>query len=94
MNSIDTLTRIIKQNFTSFIMSYESVNLVDSSIISNRISICAPTVNVETSQINANGKGCDSSNGLTAGSMYENCAGTGGSNGGNGGYGGAESADP
>mmetsp|Transcript_32354 Transcript_32354/g.23370 ORF Transcript_32354/g.23370 Transcript_32354/m.23370 type:complete len:123 (+) Transcript_32354:1837-2205(+) len=81
------------KNYTVVVMAFEEIDLKGVNLSGPRISMCAPSIQLIDSDINASWKGCQSNQGLGAGEQGDYCAGQGGAHGGFGGYGGTTTND-
>ena len=79
--------KILSNNYTIYLVSFDEISLEGSLISAPRIGLCAPNINSTKSVLDAANKGCSPPDGLGMGGANETCPGAGGSHGGKGGYG-------
>lgn len=95
MTSLENSVSALMKNFTIQIIAFEKIDLYGSQITGPRISLCAPEIIVDNSDIDAEGKGCQPEKGIGKGHSpeYASCQASGGAHGGYGGFGGSISKD-
>lgn len=65
----------LMKNYTIVVTAFESIGFNGLDLSGPRLSLCAPTIELNYTNINASGKGCESNTGLGAGVKGEYCAG-------------------
>lgn len=83
----------LMKNYTVVVTAFEKIAFDGLSLTGPRLSLCAPSIELNFTDVNASNKGCESNTGIGAGLKGEYCAGQGGAHGGFGGYGGTMSND-
>ena len=82
----DTYEQVGK-NFTTFLLSYGSINIDKSLMSASRIGTCSSNLKLTKTILNADGRGCPNDQGISKGTLVSGCAASGGGHGGSGGFG-------
>lgn len=87
IQSVEDALQVLSQNYTVYIVSFDSIDLTNATVHGSRIGLCAPRINLTHTKLDAAERGCPSGNGLGHGEGSSQCPGAGGSHGGHGGIG-------
>jgi hypothetical protein len=87
ITTVDQALKTLSQNYTVYLMSYQSIELNAATVSGSRIGVCSPDVNLTGSVLDAAHKGCSEGTGLGHGRGTHLCPGSGGAHGGHGGIG-------
>ncbi|TNV88047.1 hypothetical protein FGO68_gene7075 [Halteria grandinella] len=87
VSRINDTFKHIEQNYTTYIVSYGQIGMLESKISGPRIGTCSTNLVLKNSTLDTSGRGCPTDTGLGKGLSTLGCAGSGASHAGIGGYG-------